>query len=447
MRRRRFLAGSLAATALPFLIACGPRTPSNRTIASTAAPPSPTALPRIPTAFADTGALPGTDFMPESFTWLRGRYLVGCGGNSWWYGNPQSGEYRYFTAVGPEAESMELVVMNSAEDFYALQEQLGPANVLTDEIMVVDAESRYGYIVTTTVRAGTVPESTWQAHVLKVDLEAATVRQCLALDVEADVDTAIGNWAMALNAAGTRLSLASGNLSGACHIWAVDTASMQITLKDPHHLGNDEFHQISGDAVVTGTSDSGGAAEGSYPPYIVYSLETGNMVSQENNLDTYLLGSWLYWLETAYDAWRIMDVTIGEEVTLTDQPPVGAPDARPKVWETGGYSVVHTDSALDVRPLGSPTAALSLSADAGDTIPAALAVHRDVVYAAYPSAAHELQLIDLTTGEQLATARLGTEEDGIDREPQTLAVAEVGAGYFYTRGGACTFHAATDWLT
>ncbi|WP_161924615.1 hypothetical protein [Actinomyces sp. 432] len=446
MRRRHFLLSSLTATALPILTACGSRTSSDRATASTAASPTPTPPARVPVGFADAGNLPGSDFHPESFSRLRGSYLVGSSGNTWWYGDPSAMNYWYFTADGADAGSMELVAMGSAEELQNLAPQVGPAQILTDEIMVVDAAAHFGYVVVTAVRTGVTQESAWQAHLLKVDLEAAAVVEVLPLDVDAAVDTTIGNWTMALDTDGTNLGIGTGIIRGDTRIWAINTESMEIVLKDPHQVGYDALHQVSGDALLTGTASSS-YSEGAYPPYIVYSFESGNLVTQENNLDTYLLGSWLYWLETAYDAWRIMDVTTGEEVTLADQPPVGALDARPTVWETGGYSVVRTDSALDVRPLGSPAATLSLSADAGDTIPAALAVHRDVVYAAYPSAAHELHLIDLATGEELATARLGTEEDGIDREPQTLAVSEVGAGYFYSRGGTCTFHAATDWLT
>ncbi|WP_146750880.1 hypothetical protein [Actinomyces sp. Z5] len=450
MKRRHLLGGMLAAAAFPLTSACRPRTPSSGPTARTptagaSAAPSAASTPRIPTAFDDAGSLPGSDFRPESFTWLRGGYLVGSSGNTWWYGDPSAMNYWYFTADGTDADSMELVAMGSAEELQNLAPQVGPAQILTDEIMVVDAAAHFGYVVVTAVRTGVTQESAWQAHLLKVDLEAAAVVAVLPLDVDAAVDTTIGNWAMALDTDGINLGVGTGRIRGDTRVWAINTESMEIALKDPHQVGYDTFHQVNGDALLTGTASSP-YSEGAYPPYIVYSLESGNLVTQENNTDTYLLGRWLYWLETAFDAWRVMDVTTGEEVTMADQPPVGAPDARPTVWETGGYSVVRTDSALDVRPLGSPTATLSLSADADDTIPAALAVHRDVVYAAYPSAAHELHLIDLATGEELATARLGTEEDGIDREPQALAVSEVGAGYFYSRGGACTFHAATDWL-
>ncbi len=451
MNRRHLLRGMLAAAALPLASACRPRTPSSDPTARTSpagasAAPSATSAPRTPSAFADAGSLPGSDFRPESFTWLRGRYLVGSSGNTWWYGDPSAMNYWYFTADGTDADSMKLVAMGSAEELQNLAPQVGPAQILTDEIMVVDAAARFGYAVVTAVRTGTAQDSAWQAHLLKVDLEAAAVVAVLPLDVDAAVDTTIGNWAMALDADGTRLGIGTGRIRGDTRVWAINTETLEVARKDPHQVGYDAFHQVSGDALLTGTASSP-YSEGAYPPYIVYSLESGNLITQENNLDTYLLGSWLYWLETAYDAWRVMDLTTGEEVSIIDPLPVGSPDTRPVLWETGGYSVMRTESALDVRPLGSPTSSLSLSTDAGDTIPAALAVHRDVAYAAHPSAAHELHLIDLATGEELATARLGTEEDGIDREPQALTVSEVGAGYFYSRGGACTFYAATDWLS
>ncbi|SDM37806.1 hypothetical protein SAMN04487766_10258 [Actinomyces ruminicola] len=447
MKRRRFLTGLLATAALPLLSACRLGTPSNAPTAAAGtatAASSATPAPSMPIAFADAGPLPGSDFRPESFTWLRDRYLVGSGSRTWWYGDPTAGQYWYFTAEASEPDAMKLVAMNSAETYRTLAEQPGPARILSDEIMVVDAAAHYGYVVVTAVRTGVAQDSAWQAHVVKVDLSAATVVGALPLDVDAAVGTALGNWAAALNQDGTRLGVATGRLGGACRAWAIDTESLAVVRKDPHQLGYDCFQQISGDALLTGT-ESSSYTEGAYPPYIVYSLESGNLLTQENNRDTYLLGNWLYWLETAYDAWRVMDVSTGEEVALTDPPPVGTLGARPTVWETGGYSVILTDSALDVRALGSPTAGLSLSADAGDAIPVSLAVHRDIVYAAYASKPHELHLIDLATGEETAVAALGGQEDGIDREPQALLVSEVGAGYFYSRGGSCTFHQATDW--
>lgn len=462
MRRRALLqASALLGAGVPLLSACKPfggeqpspdpeGTDSTSTAStdSTDAPqgpetPQPTSSTEArtaPTEFSVSPGLPSldVDMLADEGAWwsLSDRYIFRGSSPTWWYGDLSTGTYRVLQAEGSSPSFSEIA---SAADLPSGGEPVGPTRQLAYDAATAAPDGVFAYSATTTVRSGSAQAVSWELTVLKIDLQAGRVVTSRSMTMPAEVESTIGNVQLAVSADSSRVSLAAGMVSGPCRVLVLSAEDLSTLLEDPQPAVYGPA-ALSGDYLLAGMSSKRVGAPPADPPYDAISLKDGSVAGQYQTGDCHLFGTTVYSLIPQWQRWQIVDLSTGAEIEPADPIPTGTVASRPKVWATGGYTVVRSDDAVDIRPLGDSKAALAWTS-ADRPLPTAAAVYDDVLYTIIDSTPGEVSLTDLQTGQELGKATL---PETFQAGEGTLEVTHEGIGRFINPGSS-VFYSATAW--
>lgn len=457
MKRRSFLLSALGAAAMlpgPGLTACAPRpdgevppggaTPSSASPFSGPfpAPSSGSSSRPAPTAFSPTAGIPGlgVDMLADAGTgWsMDDRFVFHSDHPTWWYEDLSTGVIRILTTDGAALGFAEA----TADDLGRGVEPQGATQALSDAAAIVDPRGACAYSLTTATQMGPPQARSWSATVLKIELVSGRILASRDVELPASAPTAKGAARLAVSSDATRLALALGpppdSPVGPCWIEVLATADLSTLLTNPQGAGSAALAGLSGDAVMVGTPSSS-ASSPAAPPYRVLSTTDGSVLQEAPTSQAHLLDGWLYWAAQDQGSWRAMDLGTRATADLGAGPPRAGD--HPEAWCSGGYSIMRTPSAADLRELGSPTPTFTWPNTDG-TVPTGLAVYGDVLYTVFDSRPGEVVLTDLRTGEELATAFL--PGDALSGAGRALEVTHEGIGAMDPRGKA-VFYAATAW--